>query len=76
MTVILALADAQLHLADLVEHVAAGEEIIMVQAGQPVARLVPMEPAGQGDPAARRARTLQAGFSDPTAIQLQWSGAA
>jgi prevent-host-death family protein len=76
MTVILALADAQRHLSDLVEHVAAGEEIIMVKAGHPIARLVPMDPADQGDPVHRRPRTLQAGFSDPTSAQVQWAGVA
>lgn len=77
MTVIVALADARLHLADLIEHVAAGEEIIMVQAGLPVARLVPMtDAADQSDPLRSRARhTLQAGFSDPLAKQVQWAGA-
>jgi prevent-host-death family protein len=73
MTVVLALADAQEHLSDLVEHVAAGEEIIMVKAGQPVARLLPMEPLDQDDGTRRRVRTLQAGFSDPAAIQVQWA---
>lgn len=72
MTVILALADVQRHLTDLVEHVAAGEEIIMVRAGEPIARLVPVEDAA----GRRRVRTLQAGFSDPAAIQMQWAGTA
>jgi prevent-host-death family protein len=72
MTVVLALADAQLHLSDLVEHVAAGEEIIMIKAGYPVARLVPMNPADQDDRSRRRVRTLQAGFSDPASAQVQW----
>jgi len=67
MTIVLALADAQRHLTDLIEHVAAGEQIIMVKAGQPVARLVPVR---------RRPRTLQAGFDDPTSAQAQWAGAA
>ena len=77
MTVIVALADARLHLADLIEHVTAGEEIIVVQAGLPVARLVPMaEEADQSDPVRARIRhTLQAGFSDPMAKQVQWAGA-
>lgn len=73
MTVVLALADAQEHLYDLVEHVAAGEEIIMMKAGQPVARLLPMEPADQDIGPGRRARTLQAGFNDPAAVQVQWA---
>lgn len=73
MTVVLALADAQLHLTALVEHVAAGEEIIMLKAGQPIARLVPVEPIEQGEPAHLRARTLQAGFSDPASTQVQWA---
>jgi prevent-host-death family protein len=76
VTVIPALADAQLHLGDLVDHIVAGEEIIMVKAGRPVACLVPMDPVDQGDPAHRRPRTLQAGFSDPAATQVQWAGAA
>ena len=67
MTIVLALADAQRHLTDLIEHVAAGEQIIMVKEGLPVARLVPVH---------RRPRTLQAGFDDPTSTQAQWAGAA
>jgi len=67
MTIILALADVPHRLTDLVEHVAAGEQIIMVKAGLPVARLVPVH---------RRPRTLQAGFDDPTSTQAQWAGAA
>jgi len=73
MTVVLALAGAQEHLSDLVEHVAAGEEIIMVKAGQPVARLLPMEPVEQDDGTGRRVRTLQAGFADPASVQVQWA---
>lgn len=76
MTVVLALADAQLHLGDLVDHIVAGEEIIMVRAGQPVARLVPMDPVDQGAPTHRRRRTLQAGVGDPASTQVQWAGAA
>ncbi|HLZ64735.1 MAG TPA: type II toxin-antitoxin system prevent-host-death family antitoxin [Aliidongia sp.] len=70
MTVVVALADAALHLID---HVAVGEEIIMVRAGRPVARLVPMaDPAGRDEPVRR---SLQAGVTDPSLPQVQWTGA-
>ena len=35
---------AALHLTRLVNEVAAGEEIVIVKAGEPVARLLPVEP--------------------------------
>lgn len=37
--------EAKTHLSRLVERVQAGEEIIIAKAGQPVARLVPIEGA-------------------------------
>ncbi len=39
MTQLIELSQAELHLADLVRQVGDGEEIIITQAGQPVARL-------------------------------------
>lgn len=74
MTVIVGLTDAALHLADLIDHAAGGEEIIMVKAGRPVARLGPID---QDETVSRRraARTLQAGVNDPPSQQAQWRGA-
>ncbi|HEV2677289.1 MAG TPA: type II toxin-antitoxin system prevent-host-death family antitoxin [Aliidongia sp.] len=73
MTVIVGLADATLHLADLIDHAASGEEIIMVKAGRPVARLAPIDQDGS-ILRRRNARTLQAGFNDPPSQQVQWCG--
>lgn len=38
--------EAKTHLSRLLKRVAAGEEILIARAGQPVARLVPLENAG------------------------------
>lgn len=37
------LYEAKTHLSDLVDRAAAGEEIIIMKSGQPMARLVPLE---------------------------------
>jgi prevent-host-death family protein len=37
------LSEAKLHLAQLVERAAAGEEIVIARAGQPKAKLVPLQ---------------------------------
>ncbi|MBX3615648.1 type II toxin-antitoxin system Phd/YefM family antitoxin [Nitrosomonas sp.] len=37
--------EAKLHLSELIEKVVAGEEIIIVKAGKPVAKLVPLHSA-------------------------------
>jgi prevent-host-death family protein len=71
MTVVVGLADATLHLADLIDHAATGEEIVMVKAGRPVARLSPID--GPAPVRRRPVRTLQAGFADPRSQQVQWS---
>lgn len=71
MTVIVGLADATLHLADLIDHAATGEEIIMVKHGRPVARLGPID-QDEAVPRRSTARTLQAGFADPPSQQVQW----
>ncbi|HEY8092725.1 MAG TPA: type II toxin-antitoxin system Phd/YefM family antitoxin [Acidimicrobiales bacterium] len=39
--------DAKTHLSQLLEDVAAGEEIVLAKAGRPIARLVPLEPPGE-----------------------------
>lgn len=71
MTVVVGLADAILHLGDLIDHAATGEEIIMVKAGRPVARLGPID-RDDAAPRRRTAPTLQAGFADPPSQQVQW----
>ena len=37
--------EAKTHLSQLLQRVAAGEEIVISRAGKPVARLVPIQPA-------------------------------
>ena len=39
--------DAKTHLSKLVDRAAAGNEIVIAKAGKPVARLVPLAPAGR-----------------------------
>ncbi len=50
MTDTVNLYEAKTHLSELVERAAAGEEIVIAKAGQPRAKLVPIQPA----PAKRR----------------------
>ncbi|MEO8157938.1 MAG: type II toxin-antitoxin system prevent-host-death family antitoxin [Betaproteobacteria bacterium] len=38
--------EARTHLSRLIERVRAGEEVVIAKAGKPVARLVPVLPAG------------------------------
>lgn len=38
---------ASTHLSQLLERVAQGEEVVIAEAGKPVARLVPIEPAAE-----------------------------
>jgi len=40
--------EAKTHLSRLLERVAMGEEVIIAKAGTPVAKLVPVKPAGRG----------------------------
>jgi antitoxin (DNA-binding transcriptional repressor) of toxin-antitoxin stability system len=65
MTAPIALADARLHLANLIEHAVAGAEIV-VSDGAARVRLVPVARP-------RSRRTLQAGFNDPPSAQVQWA---
>lgn len=41
------IGEAKTHLSRLLERVAAGEEIVIAKANQPVARLVPIRASGQ-----------------------------
>jgi len=45
MSVQVNIHEAKTHFSRLVERAAAGEEIVIAKAGQPRARLVPLEPA-------------------------------
>ncbi len=62
-----ALYGAKTHLSALVDRAAAGEEIVIMKSGQPMARLVPMEDTrhlrvpGQG----RGQRKVARGFDAP-----------
>ncbi len=53
---------AKTQLSCLIEAVAAGEEVIIARAGQPVARLVPIEPVGRSR---RRLGLLDGQFTIP-----------
>jgi prevent-host-death family protein len=39
--------EAKTHLSRLLQRVALGEEVVILNAGRPVARLVPVEPSGK-----------------------------
>lgn len=65
--------EAKTHLSRFVDQAAAGGEIIIARAGRPVARLVPLAPAGEP----RRLGlgtgrfSLPAGFDDMGADEIQ-----
>lgn len=46
MTIQVNIHEAKTHLSRLVEQAAAGEEIVIAKAGEPKARLVPLQPRG------------------------------
>lgn len=57
--------DAKTHLSELLERVSRGEEITITRRGQPIARLVPVEPqrmrAGAPGDVVRQLKILRAG---------------
>jgi prevent-host-death family protein len=46
MTKSVGVHEAKTHLSRMLEHVAAGEEVVITRRGEEVARLVPVHPAG------------------------------
>lgn len=66
MAVFVNLYDAKTHLSRLVDRAARGEEIIIAKAGKPVARLVPLRPAGRRKPGVWKGRIWVADdFEEP-----------
>ena len=60
------LADAQAHLAQLIEGVAAGEEVIIAQGERPLARLVPPEHVGHPQFGSARGKIIfNEGWDEP-----------
>ncbi len=59
--------DAKANLSRLLDRVARGEEITIVRAGRPVAKLVPIRPSGdRREPGTARGRIrIGADFDDP-----------
>lgn len=53
--------EAKMHLSRFVDQAASGEEIIIIRAGKPIARLMPLAPAG----ASRRLGLGKGRFSLP-----------
>ena len=51
--------EAKTHLSELVERAAAGEEIVIAKAGQPMARLMPLREAGTGRTAGRWGKSVK-----------------
>lgn len=75
--------EARQNLRAVLERVAAGEEVVLLRHGRPVARLVPPEPAATGLPSMGRLRSsirmtgrplsdeVAAGDSEPGASRLE-----
>ncbi len=58
--------EAKTHLSRLLERVQGGEEVIIANAGRPVARLVPIAPSGQRQPGRAKGQVVIApDFDDP-----------
>jgi prevent-host-death family protein len=53
---------AKTHLSQLLERVAAGEEVVIARAGHPVARLVPFNPNEPRRPGLAKGRLTEAFF--------------
>jgi prevent-host-death family protein len=59
--------DAQASLSDLIERVRAGEEVIIIKAGRPVARLIRVQPDTPILGRATGAVEIKPGWDDPLA---------
>ena len=60
------LRDADTQLSRLVARVEGGEEVVIARAGRPIARLVPVQPAGPRRPGALKGRIrIDETFHDP-----------
>ncbi|CAN5123635.1 type II toxin-antitoxin system prevent-host-death family antitoxin [soil metagenome] len=58
--------EAKTHLSRLLRRVAAGEEIVIARAGDPIARLVPLRPSGRRELGRDRgAFTVPEDFDEP-----------
>jgi prevent-host-death family protein len=66
MTVTVDLDDAKAQLSKLIERVWLGEEIVIAEAGEPVARLVPEKPRKPRQPGSAKGQFLMSDdFDDP-----------
>jgi len=65
--------DAKTHLAELLDRVEAGEEIVITRRGKPVARLAPLATAAQHAPQelVARFRAGREGITKPPGMTLQ-----
>jgi prevent-host-death family protein len=74
MTIIVNVHEAKTHFSRLLEQAHAGQEIILAKAGQPYARLLPLEPApARRQPGRLRGRVGQAFFEPlPDAELAAW----
>ena len=61
---------AKTHRSKLLERVAAGEEIVIVRAGHPVARLIPFDPEERRKPGLANGRLTEAFFETLPADEL------
>lgn len=57
--------EAKTHLSRLLERVRRGEEIILARAGEPIARLVPIQPARQHRQPGRLVGRVTDAFFEP-----------
>jgi len=67
MTVTVEIHEAKIHFSELLERVRLGEEVIIAKAGEPIARLVPMEASPkQRQPGSARGKIrIGDDFDDP-----------
>ena len=68
--VIVNVHQAKTHLSRLLERVAAGEEVVIARAGNPVARLVPIQREEPRNPGLAKGRVTDAFFEPLPADEL------
>jgi len=75
MTVTVNMHEAKTQLSKLVERVRLGEEVVIAKDGKPVARLVPIPPAGATRPAGTYAGRIRVADDFDAALPDEFTGA-
>ena len=70
MTVTINVREARTHLSRLLDRVHAGEEITIAKAGEPYARLIPIETASKPARKPRRLKRQPGGIADSVEFDL------